>query len=91
MNSARTQAYGRVVKTLDDLGPTKLHADEQERIRTAADTLIFAEDLGGGAREAIEDVRALAERLLETGRWSEERTAELVDDVLATGPLAPVL
>jgi hypothetical protein len=91
MNSSRTQAYGRVVKTLDDLGPTKLHPDEQERIRTAADTLIFAEDLQGGAREAVEDVRALAERLVETGRWSDERANELVDDVLATGPLAPVL
>ncbi len=91
MNSSRTQAYGRVVKTLDDLGPTKLHPDEQERIRTAADTLIFAEGLAGGAREAMEDVRALADRLVETGRWSDERAAELVDDVLATGPLAPVV
>jgi len=91
MNSSRTQAYGRVVKTLDDLGPTKLHPDEQERIRTAADTLVFAEDLAGGAREAVEDVRALADRLVETGRWSDERAAELVDDVLATGPLAPVV
>ena len=25
MNSERTQAYGRVVRTLEDVGPTKLH------------------------------------------------------------------
>jgi hypothetical protein len=37
MTSERTQAYGRVVKTLDDLGPTKLQPAEQERIRDAAE------------------------------------------------------
>jgi hypothetical protein len=42
MNSDRTQAYGRIVKTLEDLGPAKLLASEQVRIRDAADTLIFA-------------------------------------------------
>ena len=42
MTSERTQAYGRIVKTLEDLGPAKLLASEQERIREAADTLIFA-------------------------------------------------
>jgi hypothetical protein len=42
MTSERTQAYGRVVRTLTDVGPTKLHATEQEQIREAADTLIFA-------------------------------------------------
>lgn len=91
MNTERTQAYGRVVKTLDDLGPTKLHADEQERVRTAADTLIFAEDpFAGGAPEAMGDIRALADELVQSGRWTEERASELVDDVLGTGPLAPV-
>ena len=42
MTSERTHAYGRVVKTLDDLGPTKLQPGELERVRDAADTLIFA-------------------------------------------------
>ena len=76
MNSERTQAYGRVVRTLEDVGPTKLHATEQERIRDAADTLIFAATLEE-AREALEDVDALAEHLVATGRWTEERAAEL--------------
>ena len=90
MNSERTQAYGRIVKTLEDLGPAKLLADEQERIREAADTLIFAESLDDHVFAAIDDVRALAAHLAESGRWTEERAAALVDDVAATGPLAPV-
>jgi hypothetical protein len=89
MTSERTQAYGRVMRTLDDLGATKLHADEQERIREAADTLIFAATLDE-ARAALADVEALAERLVASGRWTEERAAGLLDDVLACGPLAPV-
>jgi hypothetical protein len=89
MTSDRTQAYGRVLRTLEDVGPTKLHDSEQERIRDAADTLIFAATLDE-AREAPADVDALAEHLVATGRWSEERAAELAQDILACGPLAPV-
>jgi hypothetical protein len=90
MNSARTQAYGRIVKTLEDLGPAKLLPSEQERIREAADTLIFAAGPDDDVVSAVDDVRALAEHLAESGRWTDERAAELVDDILATGPLAPV-
>ena len=89
MTSERTQAYGRVVRTLDDVGPTKLHADEQTRIREAADTLIFAAT-AAEVRDTLDDVEALGERLVATGRWSEERAAELVQDLVACGPLAPV-
>jgi hypothetical protein len=89
MTNERTQSYGRVVKTLEDLGPSKLQADEQERIREAADTLIFAVDLDE-ARTALEDIDALAEHLVATGRWSDERADQLVQDLLACGPVAPV-
>jgi hypothetical protein len=89
MNSERTRAYGRVVQTLEDLGPSKLQAAEQERIREAADTLIFATDLDE-ARAALEDVDALAEHLIATGRWGDERADQLVQDLLACGPVAPV-
>jgi hypothetical protein len=89
MTSERTQAYGRVLRTLEDVGPTKLHESEQERIREAADTLIFAASLGE-ARVALADIDALAEHLASTGRWSEERAAELTQDILACGPLSPV-
>jgi len=89
MNTERTQAYGRVIRTLEDLGPAKLQQAEQQRIRDAADTLIFASDLDE-ARAALEDVDALAEHLVASDRWSDERTRQLVDDLLACGPVAPV-
>jgi len=89
MNSERTQAYGRVVRTLQDVGPTKLHDMEQERIRDAADTLIFAATYDE-ARATLETVEALTEQLVESGRWSEERAAELAGDLMACGPVASV-
>ena len=89
MNTERTQAYGRVVKTLEDLGPTKLQPAEQDRIRDAADTLIFAAGVEE-ARAALEDVDALAEHLVASDRWSEERARQLVEDLLACGPVTPV-
>jgi hypothetical protein len=89
MTSERTQAYGRVLHTLEDVGPTKLHEAEQDRIREAADTLIFAGTLDD-ARDALADVDALVEHLVATGRWTEDRAAELARDVLACGPLVPV-
>jgi hypothetical protein len=89
MTSDRTQAYGRVVKTLEDVGPAKLQPAEQDRIREAADTLIFAADLDE-ARAALEDIDALAEHLVGSGRWTSERAEQLVSDILACGPVAPV-
>jgi hypothetical protein len=89
MNSDRTQAYGRVLRTLEDVGPAKLHQPEQERIREAADTLLFAATLQD-ARAALEDVDALSEHLVSTGRWTEERAVQLAQDILACGPLVPV-
>jgi hypothetical protein len=89
MNSERTQAYGRVVKTLEDLGPTKLQPAEQDRVREAADTLIFATGLDE-AREAMADIDALVEHLVASDRWSEERAKQLVDDLLASGPVTAV-
>ena len=78
MNSDRTQAYGRIVKTLEDLGPAKLLATEQVRIRDAADTLIFASSADHDVMAAVEDVRALADHLVESERWTEERAAKLL-------------
>jgi hypothetical protein len=85
MTNERTQAYGRVVQTLAELGPTKLLAGEQARIRDAADTLIFAATLDE-ARDSLRDMGALAEHLLKSGRWLEERVDTLISDLLACGP-----
>jgi hypothetical protein len=89
MTSDRTQAYGRVMKALEDLGPSKLLPAEQDRVRDAADNLIFAAGLDE-ARDTLADVEALFEHLVATGRWTAERADELVDDLLACGPVAPV-
>ena len=89
MTSDRTQAYGRVIKTLEDLGPSKLQPGEQERIREAADNLIFATGLDE-LHEALTDVEALAEHLVASGRWTAERADQLVSDLLACGPVMPV-
>jgi hypothetical protein len=89
MNSERTQAYGRVMRTLEDVGATKLHGSEQDRVRDAADTLIFAAE-PAEAEAALADVDALCEHLVATDRWSAERAAELARDVSACGPLVPV-
>jgi hypothetical protein len=89
VTAERTQAYGRVMKTLADMGPAKLQRAEQDRIRTAADNLIFAADIDE-AHDALRDMAALAEHLIASGRWTSERTDELVADLLACGPVEPV-
>jgi hypothetical protein len=89
MTADRTQAYGRVIKTLEDLGPAKLQPAEQERIREAADNLIFAAD-PDEARATLEDVEALSAHLVSSGRWTTERADQLATDLLACGPVTPV-
>ena len=89
MTSDRTQAYGRVIKTLEDLGPSKLQPFEQDRIREAADNLIFAAGLDE-ARPTLTDVEELAEHLVASGRWTSERAEQLLADLLACGPVTPV-
>lgn len=74
--------------TLDELGPSKLLADEQERIRDDADSLIFASDLeqGGAGRTALDDADELCRSLVESGRWEQVTAARLADDLRNCGP-----
>jgi hypothetical protein len=92
MTSERSQAYGRVMRVLDDMGPAKLQPGEREQIRAAADTLFFAEDLGADAeaREAVASITRLARGLVDSGRWLDETARPLLADVLGCGPLQPV-
>jgi hypothetical protein len=80
------------MRTLDDMGPAKLHGSEREEIRVAADTLFFAEDLGSDAdaRDAVSRITRLARQLVDSGRWLDESARPLLADVLACGPLQPV-
>ena len=86
MDNARSQAYGRVVKTLDQLGNVKLTAEEAQTIRTAADALFFDGD-GYDELAAVED---LVQQLVDADRWTDESGRRLVDDVAACGSSAGV-
>jgi hypothetical protein len=88
MTSERSLAYGRVMKTLADIGPAKLHADEQELVREAADTLFFAEDARDS--EIVDRVDALVTRLVDSGRLLEETGHKLMQDLEDAGP-APAI
>jgi hypothetical protein len=94
MTSERVRAYKRVVNTLRELGPSTLSPSEQDRVREAADQLIFTHDLvtEEAARAALLDIEHLCRELVERGRWQHERAMRLADDVSACGPpLSPEL
>ncbi|MGI8863419.1 MAG: hypothetical protein ACR2JH_03310 [Solirubrobacteraceae bacterium] len=88
MSPERTRAYRQVVQTLNELGPSKLQAAEQERIRDAADNLIFTHDLSHdvAAREALEDIEHLCHDLVESGRWEQVTADRLAAHVASCGP-----
>jgi hypothetical protein len=88
MNSQRARAYGRVTRTLSELGPAKLLPEEQARIREAADALLFSTRFTGDqtAVTAFFDVCTLREHLVESERWTAERAGRLLDDVWGCGP-----
>jgi hypothetical protein len=88
MSPDRTHSYRRVIQTLNELGPSKLLAGEQERIRDAADNLIFSSDLAGdpAARQALEDAHELCRALVESGRWEQVTATRLADDLYGCGP-----
>ncbi len=74
--------------TLDELGPSKLLDEEQDRIRRAADNLIFASDLADEcpAQGALDDAGRLCRSLVESGRWEKVTAARLASDLRACGP-----
>jgi hypothetical protein len=84
MTSERANAYGRVVKALSDLGPTKLHEDEQQVIRDAADALLFEESNSSSAA-ALTQARELTARLVESDRLLPETAERLLGDLAACG------
>jgi len=88
MSPERAHAYRRVVQTLTELGPSKLLDAEQDRIRSAADSLIFSSDLieDIAAQDALEDVEDLCRALVESGRWEQVTARRLAGDLSACGP-----
>jgi hypothetical protein len=90
--SERSQAYGRVVRTLRDDDEAELLPAEQDLIREAADALLFCDDPSAdeSAGEAVSTIETVAAHLVESERWTAERASQLVDDVLACGHLEVV-
>jgi hypothetical protein len=88
MNYERAHAYKQVMQTLEDLGPSKLLDGEQQRIRYAADNLIFSHKLteDAAALDALNDVERLCRALVDSGRWEEMAATRLADVVARCGP-----
>jgi hypothetical protein len=89
MSPERTHAYRRVLQTLDELGPSKLQTGEQDRIRDAADSLIFCADLhmDSAAQDALSDTRMLLDGLVDSGRWEQVTADRLAEHIRGCGPL----
>jgi hypothetical protein len=84
----RSQAYKRVMRTLDELGPSKLLLEEQDRIRYAADILIFSGNPAGEeVSAALADALMLCDALVQSGRWEPVTAARLADDITGCGPM----
>ncbi len=79
------------MKTLADLSASKLHPEEQDLVREAADALFFCEDLEGdpAAERALSDFYELVDRLMESERLLPETAGHLTAAVEACGPVAP--
>ena len=90
MSPERTQAYKRVMRTLSELGPSKLLATEQQRVREAADTLIFSSGLSDeqAAVEALADADELCRDLVASGRWERVTAERLAQDLRGCGARA---
>jgi hypothetical protein len=88
MTPERAHAYQRVIQTLKEMGPSKLLGEERERIRFAADNLIFSRDLAhdAPAREAMADIERLCRALADSGRWENAAAMRLANDVSQCGP-----
>ncbi len=88
MTPGRSHAYRRVLHTVDELGPSKLQAEEQDRLRQGVDSLIFSHDLAEdpAAQEALEDIGRLCHDLVQSGRWEQVTALRLFDDVSQCGP-----
>ena len=90
VTSQRSEAYGRVMKALADLGAAKLHRPEEATLREAADAMLFCEDFDGdpAAKKALASAGSLRVRLEEAERLTGETLDRLLFDIQACGPAA---
>jgi hypothetical protein len=77
------------MQTIRSVDGSKLHAEETDQIREAADALLFCEDMDAGpeAKVALDGVRELTRQLVGTGRWAPEAADRLLEDIAGCGPV----
>lgn len=80
------------MKAIDDFAGSKLHVQEQQVVRDAADALLFCESLtsDSGAEQALGDLYELVDQLVDSDRVAPETGRRLIADVEACGPLVAV-
>jgi hypothetical protein len=80
------------MKALRDIGTATLRPSEQAIMRHAADSLLFCADIANdrGARLAYTAFGTVQDRLVDSGRWTQERADAFDDDVWGCGPGLPV-
>ena len=87
MTGVRTVAYRRVMRTLRGADAPPLSVIEQDRVREAADALLFCRDFDDAdVRWALAEVAALSDELVDAERWTTRRVMQLMDDIWACGP-----
>jgi hypothetical protein len=88
MTPERSQAYGRLMKTVSATGEGALEPAEQEILREAADALFFCEDisLDDDASQALARVSDLAGQMVGAERWEPEFAERVMEDLEACGP-----
>jgi hypothetical protein len=79
------------MRTVRDDGPDALTPEECTLVREAADALLFCDsDWSDEARDGLTRVGDLAGDLVGNGRWGPDRAEQLLRDIEACGPMAPV-
>jgi hypothetical protein len=89
MTAERSQAYGRVMRLLADVGAAKLQPREQELVREAADAMLFTTDYDSDAHAqmAMGALQELAEALVESERWMFATADRMLRDIEDCGPI----
>ena len=88
MNTERSRAYSNVTRIVSDLAAAKLHPQEQQAVREAADALLFSTDIAHDdeARDALSRLEAVVDRLVANERVEPETGRMILDAVEACGP-----
>lgn len=92
MTSERAQAYGRLMRRLRSADAAGLLPHEEDRIREAADALLFCSNDWSDEQtlEELGEAVRLVEGLAEEGRWQDAHAQLVLRELRACGPLAAV-